>query len=352
MLRKKRGQMEIQFNWIFVLIAGALILAFFISVVNKQREVTLIRTSSSVATNLESIFTGAEISTNTVNVFDLPQTTVDFECGSYAIGSVRKQTGDNAVFAPKRIEGRQMITWARDWSVPYRIMNFLYLTDPVIRYVIVNNSKNLGKKIYDTLPREMNKEVVSNTLDALSALTDRNDPHIRFVFLGVKNDYPLQLSLQNVDNDKISAIAFPDLVGTSTIPRFGKVEFYEKQGNSFGTSPSKTFYMNDDALYGAIYAGSAEDYNCAMRNAFSRMALVSSIYVNRSLELQSFYGSGGCFTFHHDRFLSVLETVAGDLSLLYPPVNDQALSNIQDNIVSLKNEQNRQLQLLSCELVY
>ena len=350
MLRKKRGQMEIQFNWIFVLIAGALILAFFISVVNKQREVSAIRTSASVATNLESIFTGAEISTNTVNVFDLPQTTVDFECGSYAIGSVRKQTGDNVVFAPTRIEGRQMITWARDWSVPYRVMNFLYLTDPVIRYIIVNNSRNLGKKIFDTLPREMNKEVI-DVID-FASLADRNDPHIRFIFLGGVNGDVLQSSLLNVDDEKISAVAFPDLQGEDSIPRFGNVEFFRKQGSNF-VSSGETFYMNDDALFGALYSGTAENYNCAMRNAFSRLALVSSIYVNRSLELQKFYGSGGCFTFHHDRFLSVLESIASDLSVSYPPLTGiTPLSNIQDNMVSLKNDQNRQLQLLSCELIY
>jgi hypothetical protein len=351
MLRKKRGQIEIQFNWIFVLIAGGLILTFFITVVNKQRDVSALRTSASVATSLASIFTGAEISTNTVNVFDLPQTTVDFECGSYAIGSVRKQTGDNVVFAPTRIEGRKMITWARDWSVPYRVMNFLYLTDPVIRYIIVNNSKDLGKKIFDTLPREMNKEVI-DVVD-FAGLEDRNDPHIRFIFLGAVNGDVFQNSLLNVDDEKISAVAFPDLQGKDSIPRFGNVEFYRKEGSAFEDPPAKTFYMNDDALFGAIYSGTAENYNCAMRNAFSRLALVSSIYVNRSLELQKFYGSGGCFTFHHDRFLSVLESIATDLSVSYPHrTGITPLSNIQDNMVSLKNDQNRQLQLLSCELIY
>jgi hypothetical protein len=36
---------EVHFNWIFILIAGAVIFVFFINIVNKQREFSDIRTS-------------------------------------------------------------------------------------------------------------------------------------------------------------------------------------------------------------------------------------------------------------------------------------------------------------------
>ena len=146
---KKRGVIELQFNWIFILIAGAIIFVFFISIVNKQREFSEIKSSGTIITNLESILTGAQISTNTVNIVDMPKVDIGFECNRFFIGPVPKQTKGNVIFSPNLLKGSQIITWALDWNIPYRVTNFLYITDPELRYIIVNNSQNLGQKLYN-----------------------------------------------------------------------------------------------------------------------------------------------------------------------------------------------------------
>ena len=149
---KKKAMIEVHFNWIFILIAGAVIFVFFINIVNKQREFSDIRTSGTIATNLESILTGAQISTDTVNIIDLPKVNIGFECERYFIGPTPKQTKSNVIFAPNLLKGTQMISWALDWNMPYRITNFLYLTDPELRYIIVNKADRPGQLLFDELP--------------------------------------------------------------------------------------------------------------------------------------------------------------------------------------------------------
>ena len=97
---KKRGQITIQFNWIFVLIAGAVILLFFGSIITWQRNVATERTSTIVVTNLDAIITGARLATDTVKVNALPRGDVRIDCNTYRIGNAARFTKDRPIFAP------------------------------------------------------------------------------------------------------------------------------------------------------------------------------------------------------------------------------------------------------------
>jgi len=76
--------------------------------------------------------------------------------------------------------------------VPYRVTNFLYITSPDIRYIIVDDdigSYSLADELNRTLPPDyiekrgkkrlfMNKELVDNTND----LGDKNNYKVKFIF--------------------------------------------------------------------------------------------------------------------------------------------------------------------------
>src|SRR3989338_6328662 len=202
---KKRGMIEVNFNWIFILIAGAVIFVFFINIVNKQRQFSDIKTSSAIVTSLESILTGAQISTSTVNIIDLPKVDIGFECDRYFIGPVPKQTKGNVIFAPNLLKGKKMITWALDWNLPYRVTNFLYVTDPELRYIIVYDSdtnlenKAVAQKLYDELPKEMNKDPPIRK-DNLGNLGDKNNYQVKFIFL-------TSIALGNTDTNGLKNFA-------------------------------------------------------------------------------------------------------------------------------------------------
>ena len=66
----KKG-FEIQFNWIFVLVAGTAIILFFTVVVIKQKNVSETSTKATILKSMEAVITGASVSTDTTNIIDI-----------------------------------------------------------------------------------------------------------------------------------------------------------------------------------------------------------------------------------------------------------------------------------------
>lgn len=347
---KKRGIVDIQFNWIFIIIAGALILMFFVSLINKQRSLSDIRSSQTIASNLDSILTGAQISTDTSNTIDLPAVPISFSCDDFSVGPVRRNLLLDIVFSPSLLRGKKMITWALDWSVPFRVANFLYLTDPELRYIIVDNAKNLGRKIVDAMPKEVNKEVVARA--NVGSLIDKNNYHVRFVFLGDPPDTPFA-QFQGMDPDAVSAVSFPDLADKGDILTTGRAAFYsfDKADGKF-KSPQATFYLKEESFFGALFAPGADGYNCAMKKAFRKLERVAEMYASRSISLQQYYGPGNpCSTHHRSNTIQEIGIAAKSQSEKFPTTLAD-IQEIQENARRLGDEQNQQLQLISCPLIY
>ena len=75
----KKG-FEMQFHWIFVLIAGAIILIFFFSLTQKQKSLSEERLAITLSTDIEAIFTGAIQAKGTAQLLRIPQPGIAFSC--------------------------------------------------------------------------------------------------------------------------------------------------------------------------------------------------------------------------------------------------------------------------------
>jgi len=338
---KKRGVVEIQFNWIFILIAGAIIIAFFVSVVQFQRRAADSKTNAIILTNLEAILTGAKVSTSTVNVVDIPDSEIGFDCSKYFIGSANQRVQGRTIFSPSLLKGRKLITWALPWEVPFKVTNFLYLTSPQVRYIVVhNNNANdpLFVKIYESLPDELNKESVA--LGDLGNVNDENNYKVKFVFVNaVPADVP---GLSNAED--VTGVWFDDSIN---------VKYYVKNGITFqdaGTS----YYFKEPAILAAIFSEDMEAYECGMRKAFKQYDIMSDIYRERSDELSVFYSviSASCSTYHVsaknilDDINTEAKIVASAASIQADPINQLHTH------VNLLEQQNVLTELFSCAMVY
>ena len=139
----KKGVIEIQFNWIFVLIAGFVIISLFTAIIVKQKDIYIKSTNVMVINHLDAILSGYETSAGTVDIVRLSKTTIEFTPNSYSIGDVSKQFNALNVFTPSVLEGTSIITMTLEWSIPYRVTNFVYLTNNKIRYVFVGDPDNI-----------------------------------------------------------------------------------------------------------------------------------------------------------------------------------------------------------------
>ena len=362
-MMKKRGAIEVQFNWIFVLIAGAVILFFFIKVVNQQREFSDVKTSGTIITSLESILTGAQVSTGTVNVVEVPKVDIGFTCDKYFIGAVPRQTKGNVIFSPNLLKGKKIIMWAKDWNVPYRVTNFLYLTDPEVRYLIVydNGKEAVANKIFDELPDEINKDQPILSSQLAANFTDKNNYKVKFIFLGNSNEDVL-LKLSNVPNEDVTAIRL-DIGNGNVIPNTGTIVFLQKKGTVWETQKDngkeETYYLKEEGLFGAIFAEDFEMYNCVMKKAFKKLNFVSQIYLDRSIKLRSYYGSGNCFDAYGKAITNIrdmrdksAEDVVKDFPIGFTLNEIGVMQDYAGNIGGTPGSANNRAALYSCVLVY
>jgi hypothetical protein len=201
-----------------------------------------------------------------------------------------------ASFSPNVIKGNRLMSWAVPWSVPYRIMNFVYLTSPEVRYIIVDDSSvidddSLADQLYAALPQKTVTEdgqenvlINKNIITSVTTITDLNNYKVRFVFFSDPSSYsPTDLLDSKHDITAIKIVPTED-----GIKGYGTVEYYSSSGTSF-TLVDSTYYLGLPSLLATVFAEDIESYNCNMQRAFKRMEFITDIYLKRTIDLYGYY---------------------------------------------------------------
>jgi hypothetical protein len=285
-MKSKKGDIEVQFNWIFVLIIGAIILVFFFGFIQKQRGLSEQKISYTLLSDIESIATGAGVTKGTAQSVDMPKRGIFFDCTdeclcTFSSGEVNKPFEDKIMFTPTEISGSELIMWTKEWKFPFRITNFVYATSPAVMYFLVYSdssadSVNLATTMDSLLPGKIDRKKVE--INSLSQVKNENYIEVRFVFLAIDAEV-VQLDV-SFKEAKVTALAiYPDT---------GQLIFYDKLvKNKMVFEAKNSFYFGDASMFGALFAGNAKLYECNMKSAFARMKYVSRIYKERTDLLQA-----------------------------------------------------------------
>ncbi len=328
-MKPKKGLIGIQFNWVFILIAGVLILSFFGSLVFKGKEVSDLAIAETVLTNMQTIMTGAEVSVRTINPIKIPDKEIRVDCDSLSVGKVSKPiTKNTIVFSPESIKGRTLLAWALDFNMPYHVANFLYLTTPDIKYIFVNSNHGYAKELYDLLPNEINKKIVEP--ENIGDMKDTGN-QLRFVFFNEPKpeDITLSASVEKLSNTRVSAI--------NVNPDFNEIGFYKKSGSGF-ESAGTSVYLSSPMVLGAMFSGNLEDYNCNLKKAFNKLNIVSKIYERRTNALRKLYIGTGCIPYY-------------DTSPFSMDYSKASIADIKSAVKSIETS-NSYLQSSSCPTIY
>src|SRR3989338_4798058 len=246
----KKGAIEVQFNWVMILIMGALILIVFFSVSQRQKTISEQRISDKSLSQLNIVLAGSKVSADTANIVSVPKNEIQFSCdlatctkygclSNFKIKGMNqagKTYNVNPVFSPSSLKGEAVTLWALDWSIPYRVSNLVYITNPEVRYIIVFNETNPGSReaaleINNTLPesiylvsgrRAFNIEIVS--ISNLDKTKNKNNFKSNFIIVngrGIGNIDPSFLK----SDVKVMNIDFND--ASEGINGFGSVQFFE-----------------------------------------------------------------------------------------------------------------------------
>lgn len=274
----KRGQVETPVNWVFVLVAGAIILLFFAIVIFRMQSTTTKQSQATLITNLNSIFTGTSLSSETSAIIEnLPKQNIHFECQGYSLGDLTGGFEDRLTFAPSILSLQPLIVWSVSWNVPFFVSNFLFLTNPNLRYVFVYNpessqARNLKNRIEQSLSKDITKIFVTSASQIVE-----NGAETKFIFIDTNIEalhpsfHDIKINIQKINNN-------------------GIIEFYTKEQNTdafeLKLSPSSIFF-EDTTLIAGIIVDDAEYLDCMMNKAFERYKEVSYILNQRVLSLKS-----------------------------------------------------------------
>ena len=129
----KSAQIQVAFNWVYILIAGAVILMFFVGIVVKQKSAAEEDLQREVVNVLKSILVGASVSEKTmssIKTSGLSKYTFEFKCqegNSYfgIKGQNTQRTKLQPIFAPENIKTTQLLLWSLPYNLPYKIMDLL-----------------------------------------------------------------------------------------------------------------------------------------------------------------------------------------------------------------------------------
>jgi len=125
----KRGQ-GMQFNWIFVVIAGAIILSMFTGFAVKYVDLRESRNDAEIGRGLDQIFLSAK-STAQYKTFDIGRDfDISFLCDEFVINKNYRQGYDYVVFGDSAEDVEELIIWSREFKHPFRVDNIIYVFDP------------------------------------------------------------------------------------------------------------------------------------------------------------------------------------------------------------------------------
>ena len=368
-MKAKKGFVEVQFNWIFVLFVGGLLLIFFTSVVLKQKAVSEKSVSASALKSVESIISSSiGVTLDTTNAVKISKTEIGYLCNSISVKDVSVNYNGLIMFAPNVLKGTNLTIQTKIFDIPFRAANFLIASTDDVRYIFVYddsnpNSNTLKKNIEDSLSNKFNREFVGKS--EIENIKDMKNYKVRFVFLyGV--DLSTNTEIKNLLNifskmpDKdVTAVKFKGNIDYKTIIDYGTIEYYKKKYDKnantniwipIGTQNSVN-YLKIPSLLGAIFMDSGIDtvseYNCVMDNVINRIKLVSNVLSNRIDEINP--PSNPQFPKCNTEYTSATST----LTTFNMDINNikSSPSSLIFNINQIKL-QNDNLQSKSCPLIY
>ena len=278
----KKNAFTIQFSWIFVLIVGFFILLFVVSTISKQKSSSESDIDVEIMKNVDSILTSAEYSPNTFKIINIPETEFIRVCeANYSAYSINKQIQrmeQTVFFMPERIKSKKLYTWAKEYIMPMKITNILYVTSPQHMYVFVNNTgDNLIEHIHEDFPKNITNEVIS--FNDMEIYPNRNYDSYTFIIInsiGILNDNIESKFPSNQKVKKNSNILLVNYEGNSRAK--GKITFYESNNSNNGWSDSSGEFIDESMLYAAIFAGTASGYKCNVDKLFDKSKNIYSIY--------------------------------------------------------------------------
>jgi len=272
----KRG-FAVQFNWLFVLIGGAVILGFFISVIVNYIYDQEIQQKTLSIDELDQMLK-VDLSAADTEKTRFFQHKILFSCdeiSEYVVeGALKGRRYDyTAIFSPTELEPGNLVIMTTSFEAPYRVMPLVYVTSKDIEYVFAGTSTIINL-VYNSMPTNTTKKFISTSI---SNYLNNNYDHTVFV-VGDNADLT-PLNDFNGFEDRVYGVVITPGMGSSF--EYGSLSFYHYEPAGFvydGTLP----FLKPELALGGVISHDNESYKCNLKKVLKRIELLSELYKNRA----------------------------------------------------------------------
>lgn len=309
---EKRGFGE-QFNWIFIILSGAIILGFFtmfafkyIQLEDNKRDVDSIKTLGSALNTLEKSSLGGAATSLDANTpgeglrwgYKLK---LNYQCldnkasifinnGEYANYELK----DEIVFMEDQQNVNALDMWLVPWRFPFHVTNLIYLSDTLKNYYLIYDT-NDGKDFLDKL--ELSSAL---RLEKVKIGDLKLKENARVVFFTSKE--PSESKVNNLKGQVVQvSFAYVDM-------KKNEVSFYKEDGWA-----DAVLFHAQELMYGAIFSDNLDSYQCNLNKALTKLKDTSNIYLERINVLNAVNRNPDCnYNLIAD---SIRNLIAGDYTM-------------------------------------
>jgi hypothetical protein len=295
-LFSSRKGFELQFNWMFVLIAGAVFLFFFFLIIRGQVSVSDEDSSLQAQSDFGFILRSSQGSRESEKKIPF-NSRIEFSCrdGVPSYGAPGSPFFENyqylVLFTPHIADSSQLLFKTMSLKAPFAAASLSYLTTGQVSYVFLDDGLQ-SKYLFSSLPQDSTRAFHTGSV---SSLEDHNFDQVVIVFDASKVS-PSDVLNSNLPffaqnrHDVISLVEYENAGGTPG--SFGTVRFYTYSDAGFSLV-GESYYFSQLELLGAVYSGSYELYSCEADKINARLGLISELYSRRAAALSSSYPSCG-----------------------------------------------------------
>jgi len=271
--KSKKGIIEVQFNWIFVLITGFIIFLFIISLIISQKKHSDATLSIGLSNTIISTISSKQQLPNSYSQIDIsPAVDIEFTCDKSTLLSDFHLQGSESredlpleiIFSQKKINTNTLIIWTQDFSLPFIITRFMYITSKDTAYIIYHEdaANHYALQLYDDLPANLTKMYAISAADLANKIK------------GFKSYKVICFANDNCPNNSPYIMISPNTV--NGLYSYGQVDFQQP------SSPANWInYLTGAGLYGAIFAGDKDFYSCEMSRAMAQLDMKRILQLNR-----------------------------------------------------------------------
>ena len=288
------------FKYIFVLIAGIIILVFFVSFAFKQTILFESVTATEVRETLNDYFNALSGADNLVTSAKINSNAImnSPSCGNMQVSMKNGKSNvadySNIIFSPRALN-KDISIWTRKWFYPFGVANFFYLKDKDTKIFLIGSSKIVnelagvkkpdgnGYEATENIDSRFNVEKKTSVSADFIKEQARSYKNVIFVFF---DQELMAADLKNVDVSSIKS---------------EKCEAEEDDENCRGYvkfRDKEMFFAGKAMLYGAIFAADSQNYECGFNAAVKRLGIVSNVYDKKRLMLSRLKPECGKYNFN------------------------------------------------------